>query len=150
MSDESNKAKARHAEAIATWKRFDESISNDVLRAVSGAFALVACADGRFSESEIEAFLSMIKDTRAFEAEDLDVLEEQFRSLGRSILADFDEGRRLAMAELAVLERGDREQTALVVSAAQIAMVADGRLDDVEEMVLAQICEALGLDPRHY
>ena len=33
------------AYALATWARFDEAITDDLLRAVCGAFAIVAAAD---------------------------------------------------------------------------------------------------------
>ncbi|WP_428261267.1 tellurite resistance TerB family protein [Haliangium sp.] len=147
---EDQAVRERHERAVATWERFDEEVPDEVLRAVSGAFAIVACADGRLEESEISAFIDMIKDTRAFHAVDLRELETQFRRIGRAILDDFEEGRQHAFHEIALLERGDPRQTALVVSAAQIAIVSNGKLDDAEEVVLGQICEALGLDPAAY
>jgi tellurite resistance protein len=139
-----------HERALATWERFDEEVPDDVLRAVSGAFALVACADGNLEEAEIETFLDMVREARAFDNVNLATLEAQFRHLGRAILDDFEEGRRHALQEIALLKKGDPKQTALVVSAAQIAIVSNGQLADAEELVLQQICEAMGLDPAAY
>jgi tellurite resistance protein len=139
-----------HEKAVDTWERFDEEVPDEVLRAVSGAFALVACADGSLEKAEIEAFLDMIRDTRAFRNVNLGTLEAQFRRLGQAILDDFEEGRRHALQEIALLEKGNPRQTALVVSAAQIAVVSNGRLEEAEELVLKEICEALGLDPAAY
>lgn len=148
--NEHDTARELRNKAVATWERFDEEVPDDVLRAVSGAFALVACSDGSLDESEIEAFLEMIRDTRAFRDVHLGTLEAQFRRLGRAILDDFEEGRRHALREIGLLARGDASQTALVVSAAQIAVVSNGDLAEAEEATLRQICEALGLDPGAY
>jgi tellurite resistance protein len=139
-----------HERALATWERFDEEVPDEVLRAVSGAFALVACADGNLEEAEIETFLDMVREMRVFHHVNLATLEAQFRHLGRAILDDFEEGRRHALQEIALLKKGDPKQTALVVSAAQIAIVSNSQLADAEELVLQQICEALGLDPAAY
>lgn len=147
---EQDTARELHDQAVDTWERFDEEVPDEVLRAVSGAFALVACADGRLEESEIDTFLEMIRDTRAFRNVNLGTLEAQFRRLGRAILDDFEEGRRQALREIGLVDRARAKHTALVVSAAQIALVSDGRLDDSEESILAEICEALGLDPGKY
>jgi tellurite resistance protein len=148
--NEHDKARELRDKAVATWKQFDEEVPDEVLRAVSGAFALVACADGSLEESEIEAFLEMIRDTRAFHDVHLGTLEAQFRRLGRAILDDFEEGRRHALQEIGLLAQGEPSQTALVVSAAQIAIVSNGKLDEAEETTLRQICETLGLDPGAY
>ena len=148
--NEHDTARELRDKAVATWEQFDEEVPDDVLRAVSGAFALVACSDGSLDESEIEAFLEMIRDTRAFRDVHLGTLEAQFRRVGRAILDDFEEGRRHALREIARLARGDASQTALVVSAAQIAVVSNGQLAGAEEATLRQICEALGLDPGAY
>lgn len=148
MTDQ--QTREQHEKALATWERFDEEVPDEVLRAVSGAFAIVACADGALEESEIEAFLDMIRETRAFHHVNLGTLEAQFRRLGLAILDDPEGGRRHAMQEIALLEKGDPKQTALVVSAAQIAIVSNGKMADAEEAVLREICEALGLDPAAY
>lgn len=148
MSDQPTRE--QHEKALATWQRFDEEVPDEVLRAVSGAFAIVACADGALEEAEIEAFLDMIRETRAFQNVSVGAIEAQFRRLGRAILDDPEEGRRHAMQEIALLRKGDPKQTALVVSAAQIAVVSDGKLAEAEEVALREICEALGLDPAAY
>ncbi len=143
-------AREKHEKAVATWERFDTEVPDEVLRAVSGSFALVACSDGSLEQAEIDAFLEMIRDTRAFRDVHLGTLEAQFRRLGRAILDDFEEGRRHALQEIRLLANGEPSQTALVVSAAQIALVANGKLDESEEATLREICEALGLDPGAY
>ncbi|MEM9493323.1 MAG: TerB family tellurite resistance protein [Myxococcota bacterium] len=137
------------SEAIAAWTRFDEEISDALLRAVSGAFAAVACADGVLDEKEVDMFLDMVRDSNAFTRVDLAALEQHFRNLATAILGDFEAGRKRALEEIAAA-RGNDKHTALVVSAAQIAIVADEKLRAREEVALRQICEVLGLDPALY
>jgi tellurite resistance protein len=148
--NEHDTARERHEKAVEAWEHFGEEVPDEVLRAVSGAFALVACADGSLEESEIDAFLEMIKETRAFRHVNMETLEAEFRRLGRVILDDFEEGRRLALGEIGLLQKGHPIRTVLVVSAAQIAVVSNGKIDDAEESTLREICEALGLDPDKY
>lgn len=131
------------------WHKFDEEVPDVLLQAVSGAFAVVACADGEVAESEIEMFLDMVKDIRAFASVHIDQLERHFRDLADAILVDFEDGRRLALEAIATVKDDDKHK-ALVVSAAQIAIVADERLQEREEVALGQICEVLGLDPGSY
>ena len=149
MKSDRDEQAVRQVGALEAWERFDEQESNELLRAVSGAFAVVACSDGSLDESEIEIFLDMIKDTRAFAKVDLGALEQHFRALGQAIEADFEAGRRRAFEEIALVKGYDK-RTALVVSAAQIAILADSKLRAAEETALRQICGVLGLDPDVY
>lgn len=137
------------ADVLAAWQRFDEQVPDVLLRAASGAFIVVACADGSLDDSEIDIFLDMVRDTRSFAQVDMEALEQHFRALGKAILRDLDGGRRRAL-EAVALVKGNDKQTALVVSAAQSAILADARMQSVEETALRQICEVLGLDPALY
>lgn len=148
--NEDKPASGHDGHSTDTWETFDEAVPDELLRAVTGAFALAACADGSLDESEVAAFLDLIKDTRGFRSVDLGALEAQFRGLGRTILEDYEDGRRHALQEIALLQKGNPRHTALVVSAAQIAIVSNGELAEAEELILGQICEALGLDPSAY
>ena len=44
------------AYALAAWNRFEDSVSDGLLRAVAGAFVLVAAADGELSRAEADRF----------------------------------------------------------------------------------------------
>ncbi|MGB5812753.1 MAG: hypothetical protein WBG86_19620, partial [Polyangiales bacterium] len=61
------------AYAIAAWARFNADVTDDLLRALSGAFALVAAADGELATKEVEGFLSLLRDKQSvFAAIDFD------------------------------------------------------------------------------
>ena len=133
--------------ALADWKRYDEAVDDELMRAVCGAFAIIAAADGNVSEAEIERFAGVIRGRRAeLSGLDLELAERNFRELAQSLLSDPEAGRQRALADIgrvkeSALHRG------LVRSAAYIAMVADARIATSEQIVLAEIYEALGERP---
>jgi tellurite resistance protein TerB len=136
------------AYALAAWKRFDESVPDGLLRAVSGAFVLVAAADGELSRSEADRFLEVLRnESKVFSAIDFAELDRTFRDLAEAMFADPDDGKRLALNCVARV-RGVPDHAKLVANAAEIAAAADGRLQSAEESVMRDIREALGLSRR--
>jgi len=135
------------AYAIASWKRFDETVDDDLMRAVCGAFAIIAAADGDVSESEVDRFVDVMRSRHAdLSGLDLEVAERNFRELAEALLSDPEAGRKRALAEIARV-KGSAVQRGLVRGAAYIAMVADADIKASEEVVLAEIYEALGERP---
>ncbi|MDH3199860.1 MAG: TerB family tellurite resistance protein [Myxococcales bacterium] len=133
------------AYATATWGRFNATVSGDLLRALSGAFALVATADGELARSEVAAFVELLRSKAdVFSGIDFNALETTFRDLTESLIAD-PEGGRLQALDCVAKVKGNAEQCALVRSGAEIAIAADGRVRTQEAAVLEQICQALGL-----
>src|SRR5690242_11521745 len=110
------------AYAMVTWSRFDEAITDDLLRAVCGAFAIVAAADGDVAETEIRGFLDVIREkAEVFPRLDLAVVERLFRDLTMALLSDPEGGRQHVLAEIARVRERPKERE-LVRSAAQIAV----------------------------
>jgi tellurite resistance protein TerB len=133
------------AYALAAWNRFDESVSDGLLRAVSGAFLLVAAADGELSRSEADRFLEVLRSkSEVFSALDFGALENTFGDLADAMFADPEDGKRHALQCVARV-RGVPDHAELVTSAAQIAANADGRLQSCEESVIREIRQMLGL-----
>ena len=55
------------AYALATWARFDEAITDDLLRAVCGSFVIVTAADRDVAETEITGSLDVVRErSKAF------------------------------------------------------------------------------------
>jgi tellurite resistance protein TerB len=135
--------------AIATWSRFDAEVTDDLLRAVAGAFAAIACADGELAEAEVERFIETAITSDALPKVDAKRLEASFRDLCQAFFTDVEEGRTRAFAALDRV-KDDPRKAELVIRAAQIAVVADERLRPVEENTLREICQRLGLDPAAY
>jgi tellurite resistance protein len=130
--------------ALATWARFDDEIPDDLLKAVCGAFALVSAADGNVAESEIERFARVLVDSAdRFPRLDPQKIDGLFRQLGQALLSDPEEGRRRVLLEVAGVADDERKRD-LVRAAAFIAIEADGRTLESEQVVLREIAAALG------
>ena len=134
------------AYAVAAWARFNAEVSGDLLRALSGAFALVAAADGELATSEVDGFLALLREKESvFPNLDFDALEGSFRELADALIANPDDGR-LRCLDCVAGVRGDATQSELVRSAAAIALAADGRVRAPEEAAVAEITRVLGLN----
>lgn len=133
------------AYAIAAWNRFDASVPDGLLRAVSGAFVLVAAADGELERSEADRFVEVLRSkSDVFSAIDFALLEQTFRDLCEAMLADPEDGKRLALDYVRRV-KGVPRHAELVKSAAEIAAAADGRLETVERSVMRDVRSALGM-----
>lgn len=134
------------AYALATWKRFEEEVSDDLLRAVCAAFALVAVADGQLESRELDQFLVTLRENFSPPQLDLDRLEQEFRDLAQALLSDPVGGRLRALSILARIKHheGQRE---LVLAAARVALIADERIAPGEVSALNEIRRALEIEP---
>jgi len=133
------------AYGIATWARFNEDITDVLLRALSGAFALVAASDGALARSEVDGFIEMLRGkVDVFSGLDFDALEGTFRDLAEALIANPEDGRQRALDCIARVA-GDPVRSELVRSAAAIAVAADGRVRGAEDTTLQEISAALGL-----
>lgn len=125
------------------WQALDAH-GTELLRAVSAAFAFVACADGSLHPREVERFAEWTAAQPGLPG-DVD-LEARLRALHRAFALDFDEAERRVAAWLSAV-KDDAAKRETVLAAARIAVVADGRLEPVEEAALRRVCEALGVEP---
>lgn len=125
------------------WQRFDDEVSDRLLRGMAAAFALVATADVDIAEEEVQRFLQLVREEPSLRRVDPDAIEPLFRELAQALMDEPDVGRPRALE----IVRESRRHGELIVAAAQMAIVADSHLVNVEELALREICEALGLDP---
>ena len=136
------------AYAIASWQRFNSEITDNVTRAITSAFVLVAVADGDLGDTEIDRFIFLIRDQESVLAPlNLDRIEALFRDIGGAILSDPIAGRRQALEFIATVKTNSTH-CELVRSAAEIAILADNRELASEQEVMEQICKALEIDAR--
>ena len=135
------------AYALASWAHFSDDVSDDLLRAVTGAFALVAAADGHLSPPEVNRFLQLLRDREAlFFGLDLVRVERVFRDICAALVADPKQGRQTALEYVAAVACNEQHRE-LVMAAARIALLADGRELSSEQDVLVLISDALGASP---
>ena len=133
------------AYALATWQRLADHISDDVLRAVCGAFALISVADGNLDRRELDRFLETVRKEFDPSKRNLEQLEREFRDLTDAVMSDPVSGRARALEEVARV-KGRDEAVKLVHTAARLAVSADERIVPVEVSALEAICGALGID----
>lgn len=134
--------------ALMSWQRFDEEITDELLRAVTSAFALIAVADGDLARAEDDQFMSMLQDkAEVFAPLNLQTVDALFRDICGAILSDPAAGHAHALKEIAAVQQTPRHAE-LVRAAAEIAMAADHRLAVAETKVMSEICGALQLAPR--
>ena len=134
------------AYALLSWKRFDSAVTNELTHAVTSAFALVAVADGDLAQSEVARFSAMLKEhADVFSVLEFSSVERLFRDICSAIISDPVTGRQHALASLSDVS-GNIEHCELVRSAAEIALVADGRELGEELAVLEDICNSLGIE----
>lgn len=134
--------------ALASWARFDATITDDLLGAVTSAFALIAVADGDLAKSEIDRFMLVLHDhANVLAPLNMDGVEQLFRDIAGAMFTDPEGGRQHALASIAAVE-GNEVHCELVRSAAEIAVLADKRELTSERQVLRDICGALKIDPR--
>ena len=119
---------------------------DEALKGLAAAFALVAAADLELAEEEVERFLELVRVDQRLSEIDAKLLEPQFRALTNAILENPELGRHAAFE----LIHSVKEHPGLpekIIEAAQLAVVADARIEDAEEGTLREIAVALGVDP---
>ncbi len=131
------------AYASMSWRRFNREVSDDLARAIVSAFALVAVADGDLAEAEIDSFVRLIYEREdVLSSLDFERYEPLFREISGALFSDPVSGQSQALQLISAI-RGDQDHCELVVSAAQIALLADNREEESETRVLALIRSAL-------
>ncbi len=136
------------AYALASWGRFDAAVSDELLRAVTSAFALVAVADGDLAKSEIDRFVGLLKErSDVLDPLDIDQVERRFRDICGALLTNPPVGRRRALDYIAAVARSAVD-CELVRGAAEIALAADNRALAAEQALLGEICAAMNIEPR--
>ena len=138
----------RAAYALASWQRFDSEVTDDLARAITSAFVLVAVADGDLAQSEIDRFiLLMLERENLLRTLGIDQFDLLFRDIGAAIMSDPIAGRARALDLIAAV-KADTTHCELVRAAAEIAIFADNRELESEKEVMAQICKAMDIDVR--
>lgn len=133
------------AYAVAAWSRFDEEVTGALLRAVTGAFALVATSDGDVATEETSRFFALLR-TRAnlFPGLNFDAVEDGFKDICGALLSDPTAGRARAMGYIEAVAR-TASHCQLVLAAAHLAAEADDKERASERQALVDIRALLGV-----
>ncbi len=114
--------------------------------AACGAYLLAAFADARVARIEEARFLGGVVNDSAFRRFSPDQLASEYSRLLAALAADYDAAEAEILTAVASVKRDPRLVAAVKVAARQ-AVIADQKLKPQEELVLARIARALGVDP---
>ena len=135
------------AAAVAAWSRFEADVSESLLRAVSAAYALVACADGDLDRQEVTRYVEVAQGDSRFESLDASRLEHALRALWEALTTDVEGGRDRAMEYVLAAKA---EGSEVMLASARIALEADEKVGNAETEAMRAICKALGVNPRQH
>jgi tellurite resistance protein len=111
--------------------------------------ALMTAADGRVDPAEREGLQAFAATDPVMANFPADELEQLFDAHLAALRADFDAGRRAALADIAKV-RGRFAEAAAVMRIGEVIGRIDGAFPPVEQAVLRDAAGALGLDPAEF
>jgi len=130
--------------AVKSWQRFDETVTNEIVRAMVSAFALVAAADGDLADEEVERFGVLLKQQAGPLAPlPIEGVDSAFADVVAALLSDPEGSRARALRIIEAL-RGDEPYSELIAAVAQIALKADHHERAEEFAAMKDIRAALG------
>lgn len=131
--------------AVASWQRFETTVTNDLLRALTSAFALIVTADGDLDESEVRRFAALLTGQSLPMARlSPQRVERAFSDATMALLSDPEFCRQRALEVISTAMKSDTDRK-IVVAVAEIALNADHRARDGEKKALVDIRSAIGL-----
>ncbi|NWG92576.1 MAG: tellurite resistance TerB family protein [Parvularculaceae bacterium] len=115
--------------------------------AACGAYLLVAFADARVATIEEARFLGGVVNDPAFKPFTPSELADEYTRLLASLGADYDAAEKEILRAVESVKRDKRAVEAVKV-AARHAVIADQALKPQEDLALARLARALGVDPK--
>ena len=131
--------------AVASWQRFENTLTNDLMRAMTSAFALVATADGDLATDEVARFAELLrKQSLPLATLSPQEVERAFTDAVTALLSDPGGSRQRALANVASVKHNSTE-CKIVMAVANVAVHADHQSRSTEEHAMGDIQTALGL-----
>ena len=118
----------------------------DLFKAVMAGCALIAYADGEFTQAEKARMIKLIKETEHLHVFDtLDAVEE-FERISELYYFDYVDGEAHAMRKLTRMR--DRAKDAEIIArACAVIATVDGSFSDDEKATLRRICHLMNYAP---
>jgi len=111
------------------------------------AFAMVAFADGRLAPIEAGRFSAIASRDPAFTNFGHAAIADAWTQASGEVHAAQSFGNALVTIRTEITQPGDK---AVLMRVAQQAVVADGKLEQQENLAISALAEALGLDPTKF
>ena len=118
-----------------------------ILLNAARAFAMVSFADGNLAPAEAQRFSKLAAREAVLSVAGHAAIAEAWEQAAREVHAAQSFGSALLAIRGQVTTPADR---ALIMRIAQVATVADGKLEAQENKAVAALAEALGLDPENF
>lgn len=134
-----------------TWADMGNRLINeDYMKAFTGCFALVVCADGVVEESETEKVREYIRTNLKFlKGYDAGTVLQQFNDYVNAINCDIEEGRGRVYKILKEIKGKTEASKALIRICCNLAQ-AGSDFNEAEKNVIKEICERLNVDYREF
>ncbi len=131
--------------AVASWQRFENTLGNELLRAMTSAFALIATADGDLAEEEIARFADLLrKQSLPLARLSPQQVERAFTDAVTALLSDPYNSRERALRTIAGVKHNATD-CKIVMAVAAVAVEADHQQRPTERHAIGAIQTALGL-----
>ncbi len=111
------------------------------------AFAMVAFADGRLVPIEAGRFAAIASRYPAFANSGHAAIADAWTQASAEVHAAQSFGTALVTIRTEITQPADK---AVLMRVAQQAVVADGKLEQQENLAISALAEALGLDPKNF
>lgn len=111
------------------------------------AFAMVAFADGRLTPIEASRFNSIASRDPAFANSGHAEIADAWTQASGEVHAAQSFGTALVTIRSEISSAADK---AVLMRVAQLALVADGKEEEQENVAISALADALGLDPKKY
>ncbi|MEY4784886.1 MAG: hypothetical protein RIR41_2821 [Pseudomonadota bacterium] len=111
------------------------------------AFAMVAFADGRLAPVEAGRFSAIAACDPAFANSGHAQIADAWMQASNEVHAAQSFGTALVTIRTEITQPADK---AVLMRVAQLALVADEKLESQENLAISALAEALGLDPKNY
>ena len=131
--------------AVASWQGFEDALANELLRAMTSAFALIATADGDLAQEEIARFADLLrKQSLPLARLSPQQVERAFTDAVTALLSDPGNSRERALQTIAGVKHNAVE-CKIVMAVANVAAEADHQQRATERHAIGDIETALGL-----
>lgn len=119
----------------------------DLFKAVMAGCALVAYADGHFSQSEKARMIRLIRETENLHVFDTMDAVEEFERISELYYFDYVDGEAHAMRKLTRM-RDKAQDAEIIARACAVIATVDGVFSEDEKATLRRICHLMNYDPQ--
>ena len=119
--------------------------NEDLYQAVIAAFALVSYADGQVHMSELSRLVKTFKEEGLFKSVTVQKLQDDIFTIVNDISRDFEKKQLPALLATIAKIKNDARARDLVLKISRLTLMADDKIAESEEKILADIHRTLGV-----